>query len=526
MTSTHMRKAVTKNSVRVIASLGVLLLTGMVFIAHAMTLGELQGKALIGRALDLSVPFQASQGDELSEGCVRADIYYGDAQQKSPRLTIQASQLRLQLAEPVNEPVVTVQLRTFCGASQIRNYVLLVDLPPDFSANVVANAPLPAAATPSDRTDPALAPSQVVLAQGAVAKTPKTSLQGARKPGSSRGQVKKTVKKQTAKTVTAKRKRKTGGVQPVKSVLKLDPMEILSDRMDNLELNMPFTPAEDALLQSRQIAALQADVKSMRDLTVKTDRTLLELRSQLELAQSQQQATTLLYGLIALLLLGVAGLIWLWRGQKKLTTAAQSWWQQPAADEPVAFLPSDVAAQANNPAPKVPAPVVSVAPFKINPDVVQDIRQQADFFVSLGQADRAIQILSQHIANAELPNPLICMDLLGIYQLANQADEFDRLRNVCRQHFNVQLPDLATFGHPGRDLVSYPQVMTMLTRLWPGEQALSFIDSCIFLKIKSKLCPPLDLAAFRDLLTLHTVAEELATPTTPHIAPAVRPSPR
>lgn len=64
--------------------MGVLLLTGMVFIAHAMTLGELQGKALIGRALDLSVPVQASQGDELSEGCVRADIYYGDAQQKSP----------------------------------------------------------------------------------------------------------------------------------------------------------------------------------------------------------------------------------------------------------------------------------------------------------------------------------------------------------------------------------------------------------------------------------------------------------
>lgn len=523
MTPTHMRKAVTKNSVRAITNLGVALLTGAVFTAHAMTLGELQGQALMGRALDLSVPVRAGQGDELSEGCVRADIHYGDAPQKSPRLTIQASQLRLQLAEPVNEPVVTVQLRTFCGASQIRNYVLLVDLPPDFSANVVANAPLPAATTPLDRTDPALAPAQVVLAQGAVAKTPKPSVQAKRKPGLSKGQAKKTVKKQTAKAVTAKRKQKTGGVQPVKSVLKLDPMEILSDRMDNLELNMPFRPAEDALLQSRQIAALQADVKSMRDLAVKNDRTLLELRSQLELAQSQQQATTLLYGLIALLLLGVAGLLWLWRGQKKLTTAAQSWWQPPAADEPVAFLPSDVAAQASNPAPKEPVPVVSVAPFQINPDVVQDIRQQADFFVSLGQADRAIHILSLHIANVELPNPLICMDLLGIYQHANQADEFDRLRNVCRQHFNVQVPDLTRFGHPGRDLVSYPQVMTMLTHLWPGEQALSFIDSCLFLKVKSKLCPLLDLAAFRDLLTLHVVAEELAT--TPHATPAVKSSP-
>jgi hypothetical protein len=189
-------------------------------------------------------------------------------------------------------------------------------------------------------------------------------------------------------------------------------------------------------------------------------------------------------------------------------------------------LPSDVAAQANNPALKVPAPVVFAAPIQINPGVVQDIRQHADFFVSLGQDDRAIQLLSQYIANAELPNPLICMDLLGIYQHANQADEFDRLRNICQQHFNVHLPDLATFGNQGRDLASYPQVMTMLTRLWPGGAALSFIDSCISLKVQSKPCPPLDLAAFRDLLTLHAVAEELATPATPHAAPAGRPSPR
>ena len=526
MTPTHMRKAVTKNGARVTASLGFLLLTGTVFIANAITLGELQGKALIGRALDLSVPVQASQGDELSEGCVRANIHYGDAQQKAPRLTIQASQLRLQLAEPVNEPVVTVQLRTFCGASQIRNYVLLVDLPPDFSADLAAAAPLPATTPPSERTGPAPAPAQVVLTQGVVVKTPKTSAQAVRKPGVSKVQVKKTAKKRTAMTSTAKRKRKAGGVQPVKSVLKLDPMEILSDRMGNLELNMPFQPAEDALLQSRQIAVLQADVQSMRDLAVKNDRHLLELRSQLELAQSQQQATKLLYGLISLLLLGMAGLFWLWRGQRKLTTAAQSWWQHPAAGEPAAFLPSDVAAQANNPALKVPAPVVFAAPFQINPGVVQDIRQHADFFVSLGQDDRAIQLLSQYIANAELPNPLICMDLLGIYQHANQADEFDRLRNICQQHFNVHLPDLATFGNQGRDLASYPQVMTMLTRLWPGVAALSFIDSCIFLKVQSKPCPPLDLAAFRDLLTLHAVAEELATPATPHAAPAGRPSPR
>jgi hypothetical protein len=157
-------------------------------------------------------------------------------------------------------------------------------------------------------------------------------------------------------------------------------------------------------------------------------------------------------------------------------------------------------------------PAVAVAPQKINPESVQDIRQQVEFFISLGQTHRAIQILNQHIANSNLPNPLICMDLLGLYHHANQAAEFYPLRDVCQQHFNVQLPDLASFQQEGQDLASYPEVLTTLTRLWPGEPVLVFMDSCIFLKAATKPHPPFDLAAFRDLLSLHAVAEELALP--------------
>ena len=295
------------------------LLSGAVFTAHTMTLGELQGNALIGHSLDLNVPIQSTPGNELAEGCVRADILYGEARQKSPRITIQATQLRLQLSEPVNEPVVTVQIRTFCGASQIRNYVLLADLPTDFSASAAANTPAPTIAVQPDVSNAGLVPAMVVLPQSTVADTPKASLPAPRKSASSTVKTKKTVKKQKAKTATAKRTRdrKTASAQPVKSVLKLDPMEILSDRVGTLELNMPFAPAEDALLQSRQIAALQADVKSMHDLAVKNDSALLELRGQLKLAQSQPQLSPFLYGLIALLLLGVAGPAGPWPGPTK-----------------------------------------------------------------------------------------------------------------------------------------------------------------------------------------------------------------
>jgi hypothetical protein len=104
------------------------------------------------------------------------------------------------------------------------------------------------------------------------------------------------------------------------------------------------------------------------------------------------------------------------------------------------------------------------------------------------------------------------MDLLGLYHHANQAAEFYPLRDVCQQHFNVQLPDLASFQQEGQDLASYPEVLTTLTRLWPGEPVLVFLDNCIFLKAATRPQPPFDLAAFRDLLSLHAVAEELALP--------------
>ncbi len=89
-----MRKTVLKNSARLLVNAMAVLFALAAFPTHAMSLGELQGNVLIGQPLDLIAPVQVGQGDELSAGCVRADIYYGDARQKAPRITTQATQLR------------------------------------------------------------------------------------------------------------------------------------------------------------------------------------------------------------------------------------------------------------------------------------------------------------------------------------------------------------------------------------------------------------------------------------------------
>ncbi|MEY4099224.1 MAG: hypothetical protein RL300_395, partial [Pseudomonadota bacterium] len=474
MTTTPLRKSVATRSVHVIVRLAAAILLGAVSAVPAMTLGEIQGGTLIGRPLDLRLPVQTSPGEQLSENCVRAEIHYGEALQKVPRISIQNKQLRLQLAEPVDEPVVKVQVRTSCGGNQIRSYVLLADLPSDAATGQMPSTTAPAAAGQPDQTNNAgLAPATIVLPQRAAVAAAKPGSTAPRKTASALGKNKKTAKKPKARAATIQRARdrKPAATRSNKSVLKLDPTEVLSDRMDNLELNMPFKPAEDALQQGKQIEKLQAELKATRELAAKNDSSLITVRGQLQQAQSQLQMTPYLYGLIAALLLAVAGLAWLWRSQKKLTAA---WWQHASEQDLETFLQPDAPAQVPQPlaieplspttadqpdqaapitlqgqpvkasatSPSVPPAAVTVAPIKINTESVQDARQQADFFVSLGQNDRAIHILNQHLAASDLPNPLICMDLLGLHQQAGQGAEFERLRDVCHRHFRVQVPDL------------------------------------------------------------------------------------
>ena len=46
--------------------------------SHALTLGRLQGAALIGRGLDVSIQVQLDPGQSISSPCFEADVFHGD----------------------------------------------------------------------------------------------------------------------------------------------------------------------------------------------------------------------------------------------------------------------------------------------------------------------------------------------------------------------------------------------------------------------------------------------------------------
>ena len=143
----------------------------------------------------------------------------------------------------------------------------------------------------------------------------------------------------------------------------------------------------------------------------------------------------------------------------------------------------------------------------INSDKVFDVRQKADFFVSLGQTDQAVRVLEDQINESGETSPLLYLDLLGILHNLGLRQDYHQFKEDFNLLFNSRAPEFAAFGQEGRDLEEYPQVLAHITALWPTRKAKTVIEASIFRDPVDEASKPFDLAAFRDLLLLHAVAQ-------------------
>ncbi len=145
----------------------------------------------------------------------------------------------------------------------------------------------------------------------------------------------------------------------------------------------------------------------------------------------------------------------------------------------------------------------------INSEQLFDVRQQADFFVSLGQTDQAVQILEKQINDHGETSPLIYLDLLQIFHSLNLKTDFRQFREDFNLLFNGRVPEFAAFRNEGRSLEEYPHVLAHITALWSTRKALMVIEASIFRDSLDDRSAPFDLAAFRELLLLHAIAQSV-----------------
>lgn len=580
----------------------------------ALTLGRIRGAALVGQPLQLSVQVQADGEDELNAACFAADVFYGDVRIESGRVTVttqanaamKSAVVRIAAAARVDEPVVTVYLKSVCEQKTSRRYVLLSDLVSETAPAAAQEVPLLVQPAPA-----------VVRAESVSAVGTENVATGRRegKASAKRAAAAKTaIKAESAKSrvPNASAAPKIQAAAPRRSHLKLAPLdmsverdlilkssgELLSSPVEDLQKRVEAlamwralnASAQDVLRDEARLQSLEADLKRLGEVTAKNKLTLQDVTSRLEQSDAQRFANPLIYGLLVALLACLAGLGVLWQKLRKSGQGDMPWWggtdsevgaahqsrfHEELADvhggpisvsqkigsvvaedsiaapmataltaelAPVAakslatgfvdidlemgesvFAPVSKLQSAVAPAPITKAhqpatanhehadfqPSISGVWRAVNTREMLDVRQQAEFFMTLGQHSEAIRLLQSSIEGSDESNPLLYLDLLKILHTLSRKAEFDRYRVDFNHMFSGIVPEYAVFNVAGAGLDAYPGVCRQIEALWPTDEAVTFIEHSLVRTSSEPLDTGFTLEAFRDLLMLHAVARRM-----------------
>jgi hypothetical protein len=297
----------------------------------------------------------------------------------------------------------------------------------------------------------------------------------------------------------------------------------------------PDEVAHDA----QRLDELQAQARSLREANSKNQADLALTREQLKKAEVGRYANPLVYALAALLACLLLGAGYLYYRFKNSRTSA-AWWDQrdaesvdpgrstvraeprslesrfPTAGRPV-LVPEPQRHRVQLEENSVPGfragdstfspSGISASPRGVNVNELFDIAQQADFFVSLGQHDHAIEVLSNHIRENVQTSPLAYLDLFKLYHDMDRQREYDELRVEFNRIFNAEVPPFQGFRQSGEGLEAYEGAMTRIQSLWNTPRVLDVIEESLFRK-PGRPAEAFGLEAYRELLLLYAIANE------------------
>lgn len=309
---------------------------------------------------------------------------------------------------------------------------------------------------------------------------------------------------------------------------------------------------EEVLRDAQRLATLEAESGALRKADAQTKATIAELNARLEQAESGRYLNALVYALGAALLLALAALAWLWRRSAagRVTEGPAAWWAAASSGRKVKTAGVDPAAAstgldldlsldaedsafgeyrplsglqnledslpAGDSVPSLSpkdrrefAPSLMGASRSVATEELFDIQQQADFFVSLGEDEQAIQVLRNHLADSPEPSALAYLDLLKLYHRLGRRDDYERARQEFNQVFNAGAPQFDQYTDESQGLEAYETAFGRIQALWPEPRVLDVIEKSIFRDPGDADAEVFDLEAYRELLLLHAMAKDM-----------------
>jgi hypothetical protein len=298
---------------------------------------------------------------------------------------------------------------------------------------------------------------------------------------------------------------------------------------------------EERLRDARKLEVLEAESKGLREAETKDKAAIEALSADLEKARYLSWMVYLLGALLALALIAMA-LLWRRQQQNKKFEAAKAWWASEDAqslekehsaavisrrgeldlnlndDSGLAHLEpmSSSIDLADSKAPKADVKPGRVEPLPgslasraVATEELFDVQQQADFFISLGEHDQAIQVLRNHINESQTPSALSYLDLFKIYHKLGRQADYEKLREEFNRVFNAGAPPFEQYSDESQGLESYETAFGRIQALWPQPRVLDVIEQSIFREADDPESEVFDLEAYRELLLLHAVAKEM-----------------
>lgn len=141
---------------------------------------------------------------------------------------------------------------------------------------------------------------------------------------------------------------------------------------------------------------------------------------------------------------------------------------------------------------------------------ISDVTQEAEFWISMNDPQRAIEILSAQEQLEHPDSPVPWLFLLDLYRTVNDKIKYDLLRDRFIVFFNANIPEFDTdlSQIPSRQLEDFPHLMQKICDAWSGNNIIPYLESLLVDDREGKRAG-FDLPVYRDILMLLGIAHEL-----------------
>ncbi len=141
---------------------------------------------------------------------------------------------------------------------------------------------------------------------------------------------------------------------------------------------------------------------------------------------------------------------------------------------------------------------------------ISDVTQEAEFWISMNDPQRAIEILSAQEQLEQPDSPVPWLFLLDLYRTVNDRQKYDLLRDRFIVFFNANIPEFDTdlSQVPSRQLEDFPHLIQKICDNWGRNGIVAYLEGLLVDDREGKRAG-FDLPVYRDILMLLGIAHEL-----------------